>query len=62
MLQYTAMEFLCVVIDSKTNATLAEYEIAASNEPFAKWKAGKLFRADNRSANVDWTVDALLLD
>lgn len=56
------MEFLCVVVDSKTNQTLAEYEIAANNEPFARWKADKLFRESNRGVNVEWTVDALLLE
>jgi hypothetical protein len=56
------MEYLCVVIDNSTNKTLAEYEIEASNEPFACWKADRLFRTNNPNLVVDWTVDSLKLE
>jgi len=56
------MEYLCVVVDSETNKTLAEYEIQANNEPFARWKADKLFRTNNPGTTLDWIVDALKLD
>lgn len=56
------MEYLCVVVDSKTNKTLAEYEISANNEPFAHWKATKLFRETHPGVDIDWSVDVLKLD
>ncbi len=56
------MEYLCVVIDSKTNKTLAEYQISANQEPYARWKAAKLFREANPNVNVEWTIDTLKLD
>ncbi len=56
------MEFLCVVIDSDSRKTLAEYELSANNEPFAHWKAAKMFRETNPSSEVSWEIDALKLD
>lgn len=56
------MEYLCVVVDNKTNKTLAEYEVQANNEPFARWKATQLFRDTSPAFDLDWVVDVLKLD
>ena len=56
------MEFLCVIVDAKTNKTLAEYEIEANNEPFSRWKAAKLFRETHPKIELDWHVDSLVID
>lgn len=56
------MEYLCVVVDSDTKKTLAEYELSVNNEPFAFWKAAKMFRETNPNINISWEIDALKLD
>jgi hypothetical protein len=56
------MNYLCVIIDSKTKTTLQEYEIVVNNEPFAYWKAKQLYRNDPKfNPDIDWTVDCMQL-
>lgn len=54
------MEFLCIIVDANTSATLKEYELATNNEPFAYWKARQLYKADPKfNPDAEWTVDCL---
>jgi hypothetical protein len=50
------------VVDSDTNKTLAEYELTVNNEPFARWKADKLFRQEHPTVDANWSVDSMVLE
>jgi hypothetical protein len=56
------MNFLVVIVETSTGKTLSEYELAANNEPFARWKAAKNFREEQPDIDTDWEADCLRMD
>lgn len=55
------MRFLCLIIDAVSGATLAEYEIEATDAFFAKKMAGGRYTRETCMTPISFKVDCLEL-
>lgn len=56
------MNYLCVVVDKASGKELIDFNIKANNEPFARWKAGQMYKELEPNAEHEWYVDSLLME
>lgn len=56
------MKYLCVVYDRKSGKELFDFTIEANNEPYARHRAGNMYKELDPESAYDWYVDSLRLD